>query len=376
MIRIMRMTAVALIALCGLGRAATAQGNSQGKAAQGQDPQGQFQGKVNVNEVLLDVLVTDAKGNVIVGLDKNDFVVKENGNPVDLTGATFYSNRRLLESNPTLAKKGVSVDQGTEDRYFIFFFQDQKEVAQEAPRLLSQQLEAAKRARGWVDGEMLPNDWVAVVSYDTRLKVQQDFTHDRKALVAAIGDAVKAKDPEGNYSSRIDTSKGPSLLAGLPKGEELLNKTPKIYDALQVIARSAGNIRGRKNLLLFTYGLPANETTFGQFVPDKRYFLPTVNALNANNVAVYSLDLTPQAVQHTLSDSLNKISDDTGGRYFYNITNFSTPLDQISKENNGYYLLSYQNEQPADRSGFQNVTVTTTNREFRVKARKGYEYGK
>ena len=366
MLRIMRMTAMALIALCGLGRAAVAQ----------EQPQGQFQGKVNVNEVLLDVLVTDARGNVIVGLDKNDFVVRENGKPVDLTGVTFYSNRRLLESSPTLAKQGTSTDQGTEDRYFILFFEDQKDTAQEAPQLLSQQLEAAKRARGWVDGEMLPNDWVAVVSYDTRLKVQQDFTHDRQALVTAIGDAVKAKDPEGNYPSRIDPSKGPSLLAGLPKGRELANRTPKIYSALQEVARAAGNVRGRKNLLLFTYGLPSNQTTFGQFVPDKRYFLPTVDALNANNVAVYSLDLTPPAVEHTLSDSLQKMSDDTGGRYFYNVTNFSTPLDQISKENNGYYLLSYQSEQPAGKSGFQNVTVTTANREFRVKARKGYEYGK
>ena len=369
MLRIVRMTAVALVALWGFGQAAVAQEAPQ-------NPQGQFTGKVNVNEVLLDVLVTDARGNVIVGLDKNDFVVRENGKPVDLTGVTFYSNRRLLESSPTLAKQGVSTDQGTEDRYFILFFQDQKEEAQEAPRLLSQQLEAAKRARGWVDGEMLPNDWVAVVSYDTRLKVQQDFTHDRKALVQAIGDAVKAKDPEGNYPSRIDATKGPSLLAGLPTGRELMNKTPKIYDAFQVIARSAGNIRGRKNLLLFTFGLPANETTFGQFVPDKRYFLPTIDALNANNVAVYSLDLTPPAVEHTLSDSLQMMSDETGGRYFYNVTNFSTPLDQIAKENNGYYLLSYQSDQPAGKTGFQNVTVTTNNPELRVKARKGYEYGK
>jgi VWFA-related protein len=366
MLRITRMTAMALIALCGLGRAAVAQ----------EPPQGQFQGKVNVNEVLLDVLVTDARGNVIVGLDKNDFVVRENGKPVDLTGVAFYSNRRLLESSPALAKQGVSVDQGTEDRYFILFFEDQKDTAQEAPQLISQQLEAAKRARGWVDGEMLPNDWVAVVSYDTRLKVQQDFTHDRKALVAAIGDAMKARDPEGNYPSRIDAGKGPSLLAGLPKGRELANRTPKIYNALQELARAAGNIRARKNLLLFTYGLPSNETPFGQFVPDKRYFLPTVDALNANNVAVYSLDLTPPAVQHTLSDSLQKMSDDTGGRYFFNVTNFATPLDQISRENNGYYLLSYQSEQPAGKSGFQNVTVPTTNPEFRVKARKGYEYGK
>ncbi len=371
MLRIMRMTAAALIAFCGLGYAAVAQ-----EAPQGQNPQGQFTGKVNVNEVLLDALVTDARGNVIVGLDKNDFVVKENGKPVNLTGVTFYSNRRLLESSPTLAKQGVSTEQGTEDRYFILFFQDQKDTAQEAPRLLSQQLEAAKRARGWVDGEMLPNDWVAVVSYDTRLKVQQDFTHDRQALIQAIGDAVKAKDPEGNYPSRIEPGKGPSLLAGLPKGEELMNRTPKIYDAFQLIARSAGNIRGRKNLLLFTFGLPANETTFGQFVPDKRYYLPTIEALNANNVAVYSLDLTPPSVQHTLSDSLQMMSDETGGRYFFNITNFSTPLDQIAKENNGYYLLSYESEQPAGKSGFQNVTVTTTNPELKVKARKGYEYGK
>ncbi|HEY0510823.1 MAG TPA: VWA domain-containing protein [Thermoanaerobaculia bacterium] len=372
MIRIVRMTAVALIAICGLGRA----GLAQDKAAQDK-PQGEFQGKVNVNEVLLDVLVTDARGNVIVGLDKNDFVVKENGRPVDLSGVAFYSNRQLMESSPTLAKKGVSVDQGTEDRYFILFFEDQKVNAQDSPQLLSQQLEAAKRARGWVDGEMLVNDWVAVVSYDSRLKVQQDFTHDRKALIAAIGDAMKGRDREGNYPSRIDATKGPSLLAGMPKGDELANKTPKIYSALQVLARSAGNIRGRKNLILFTYGLPSQETTtFGQFIPDKRYFLPTVDALNANNVAVYSLDLTPPAVQHPLSDTLNKLSDDTGGRYFFNVTNFSTPLDQIAKENNGYYLLSYQSDQPAGKTGFQNVTVTTTNPEFRVKARKGYELGK
>src|SRR3954466_10505663 len=368
MSRTQRTAALALVALCSaLGLA---------RAQEAEKPQAEFQGKVNVNEVLLDVLVTDAKGNVIVGLDKNDFTVKENGKPVALTGVTFYSNRKLLETSPKLAKQGVTTDQATDDRYFVLFFHDQKETAQEAPQLIANQLEAGKRARGWVDAELLPNDWVAVVSYDTRLKVQQDFTHDRRALVAAIADAMKGKDPEGNYPSRIDTNKGPSLLAGLPTGRELMDKTPKIYDAFQVLARAAGNVRGRKNLLLFTFGLPSNETPFRQFVPDKRYFLPTVDALNANNVAVYSLDLTPADTEHTLSDSLQFISDQTGGRYFFNITNFSTPLDQIAKENNGYYLLSYQNEQPAGKTGFQNVTVTTNNPELRIKARKGYEYGK
>jgi VWFA-related protein len=364
----MRMTALALITLCGLGRAAVAQEEEK--------PQGQFGGEVNVNEVLLDVLVTDAKGNVIVGLDKNDFVVTENGKPVALSGVTFYSNRRLIESSPALAKQGVSVEQVPEDRYFILLFEDQKDTAQEAPRLLSQQMEAAKRARGWIQGEMLPNDWVAVASYDTRLKVQQDFTRDHKALIEAVGDAMKGKDREGNYPSRIDTSKGPSLLAGLPKGQELRDKTTTLYEAMQALARSAGNVRGRKNLLLFTFGLPGRVDTFGHFVPDKRFFEPTVQALNANNVAAYTIDLTPPAVEHTLSDALNKLADDTGGRYFFNVTNFSTPLDQVAQENNGYYLLSYTSEQPAGKKGFQEVQVKTSNPEFRVKARRGYEYGK
>src|SRR5258708_30841199 len=118
MSRTIRMTALALVALCSVVSAARAQNPEK--------PQAEFQGKVNVNEVLLDVLVTDAKGNVIVGLDKNDFVVKENGKPVELTGVTFYSNRRLMESSPALAKKGVSTEQGTEDRYFVLFFDDQK----------------------------------------------------------------------------------------------------------------------------------------------------------------------------------------------------------------------------------------------------------
>src|SRR3954449_4366480 len=116
MLRIMRMTALALVALCGLGYAAVAQEAPQ-------NPQAPFTGKVNVNEVLLDVLVTDKQGNVIVGLNKNDFVIKENGKPVDLTGVTFYSNRRYLEETKDLtAKTGLDIDRVPESRYFILFF--------------------------------------------------------------------------------------------------------------------------------------------------------------------------------------------------------------------------------------------------------------
>jgi VWFA-related protein len=341
-----------------------------------EEPQAQFGETVDVSEVLLDVLVTDAQGNVIIGLGPEDFVVKEDGKPVEITDVTFYSNRRLVESSASvLAKSGIKIDQVPEDRYFILLFDDQKKNSPDAPRLLSQQMEAARRAKGWVEGELSPGDWVAVLSYDTKLKVQQDFTRDQRALIDAIGDAVKGKDPEQYYAGRVPEGKSPSLLAGLPRGKELRDRTPTIFDALQQIARAASNVRGRKNLLLFTNGLPGRLDTFGQYIPDPRYFKPTSQALNDANVAAYTIDLVPSEVEHTLSDSLNQLADETGGRYFFNFVNFSTPLDQITEENNGYYLLAYKSSHKAGEKGFQQVEVETVSREFKVKARKGYEYG-
>lgn len=366
-----RPAALVFVAAVGLASAVLA----QDKPAQDK-PQGEFGEKVNVHEVLLDVLVTDARGHVIVGLGKDDFVVKEDGKPVSLTGVSFYSNRSLVESAQAANQKGLKAAEAPEDRYFVLFFDDQKNNAAEAPELLSQQMQAVQRARDWVLRDVLVNDWVAVVSYDQKLKVQQDFTHDRKALAAAISDAMKGVDHETNWPSRVPQGSGPSLIAGLPRGEALRDKTTTIYNALDTLAEAAGKVTGRKNLLFFSNGFGERINNFGQYIPDERHYPAMVHVLNDNNVAVYPIDLVPEGTQHTLTDSMNQLASDTGGRYFFNFTNFITPLKQVAQENSGYYLLSYGTERPAGKAGYQEVQVKTTNPEFKVRARKGYEYGK
>jgi VWFA-related protein len=347
----------------------------QAQGAQGAQPQTpRFGERIEVREVLLDALVTDAQDHVIVGLGKSDFVVRENGRPVELTGVTFYSNRHLLEGSDVLAKKGISIDKVPEDRYFILFFDDQRVRATDIPTLLTQQVEAGRRAKEWVDHEVLPNDWVAVLGYDVKLKVYQDFTHDHAPLAGAIDDAVKGKDVENSWPSRVPAAgSGPSLIAGLPRGNELRTLTPTIYQALQQVGRAAGNIAARKNLVLFTNGF-GTINPFGQYVPDPRYYPPTMQALNSNDVAVYAVDEMRAGGDHVMANAMNQIAADTGGRYIFNFTNFLTVLEQISTENNGYYLLSYRAEHPAGSTGFQDVTVTTTNPEFKVKTRKGYAW--
>ncbi len=368
---------LALLAAMPLAAAAApqTQAQDQSQAADQSRPQGRFGEQMEVSEVLMDVLVTDQQGNVIIGLGPDDFVVEENGDNVPVNSVSFYSNRLLASPAPQELASTLHIDTLPEDRYFILFFDDQRQHnADTSIDLVSRQMDAARWAEQWVQNALLPHDWVAVASYDLKLKVQTDFTHDKKQIVDAIKDAVRGKDAGANWPSRVRDDGGPSLVQGLPRGNDLRKETPRIYPALQLVGESVGSIRARKNLILFTTGF-GQVNSWGQYLKDPRYYPPMMQTLNDNNVAVYTIDLTPNTVDHVMSDAMNQLADETGGRYFFNFTSFLTPLTQLADENNGYYLLAYTSRHPAGEEGYQKVTVRTKNPQFQVKAREGYHFG-
>lgn len=334
---------------------------------------------IEVSEVLLDVLVTDRQGNVIVGLDADDFVVEEGGVPVELSGASFYSNRFEMRDDEAAGVRKPAANEVPADRYFIFFFHDQLRRGGGVNPLVRQQFEAARKARRWVREEMLPGDWVAVASYDVKLKVHQDFTRSRDELLRGLENATRGKEPQNKWKSRRDeVPEGvPSLLSSLPEGKELRDRTTRIYDGMRLVAEATKGVVGRKSLILFSTGFGNLDTTFGTDValPDERFYPDLEQSLNDNNVAVYSVDLTPVGWTSGQQSFLTEISSDSGGEYYGTFNNFIVPLRQIADEANGYYLLSYEAEHPAGETGYRQVTVKARNPEFRVKARRGYRYG-
>ena len=335
-----------------------------------------FAGEVEVVEVLLDVLVTDRDGNVILGLGPEDFIVEEGKKPVDLTGATFYSNRVLAEA---ATEAGRLPDGQTEipvDRYFILFFHDDPGSGTLAFR---EKLDAVRQAKDWVREGLLPNDHVAVVRYTKKLLIHQDFTTDVQQILDGLDSVAKGKDPGGNWPSRLEESDEPSLRRGLPQGKELRKETTRIYSALEAVANASGNIVGRKNLMLFSIGF-GEVDMHGLFLPDRRYYDDTYKALNNNNVAVYGISMlqnlnTRNPLAASIDSSLSALASDTGGRHYRNFTNYKTPLDRIVEDNNGYYLLSYSSEAPTGTSGYREVAVRTVNPDFVVRGRQGYSFG-
>jgi VWFA-related protein len=322
--------------------------------------------KVDVNIVLVDAVVTDAKGNQILGLDKDDFVVTENGQPQAIESIDYFTNRKLVNQREQNA--AFKVERVREERYFVFFFDKP-----EAGALFDRVHQARDAAANFVDHEMRAEDRVAIVAHDVRLKVFSDFTNDKAQLHKALDEVMTF----GLGRKTSDAGAAPSILAAID-GKKMMSGSGTVYEALNVLADALRPIKARKDLVLFSAGIvePGEEVRDGIILSRSRYYDPMIHALNASNVSVYALNLQKAGGDLPfIHQTLQSIASDTNGEYVRQNVGFTGPVHRIEEANNGYYLLSYHTQKPAGTKGYQKVNVALKNHDFRLKAREGYVYG-
>lgn len=325
-----------------------------------------FQEQIDVNAVLLDVIVTDSRGNQILGLGKDDFIVKENGVAQSVESVDYFTNRRLLDQREENAP--FKVERVHENRYFVFFFDKPQDASS-----LFDELNRARRATMEFVNDMQPTDFVAIVGHDMRLKIYSDFTSDKKQLEKAASDAMRF----GNGLTTAAKTEGPSLLRAMD-ARELVNDTGTVYEGLHFLADALRPIRARKNVVLFSPGIMDQHESLrnGTIVSRSTKFDEALRSLNAANVAVYGVQLQDDpGITPALHQRLGELSDQTGGRYFQFNTSFEPAVENIEQANSGYYLLSYSSKKPKGEKGYQKVDVKLKNPEFKVVARGGYQYG-
>ncbi|HEY3056090.1 MAG TPA: VWA domain-containing protein [Thermoanaerobaculia bacterium] len=328
-----------------------------------QEKQPTFGERVEVNAVLIDAVVTDAKGNQILGLDKDDFLVTENGVPQPIDSADYFTSRKLLNAKETSAP--FNVERVHEERYIVFFF-DKPEGGALFDRLAL----ARSGANDFINRHMAEGDKVAIVGHDVRLKVYSDFTSDKKQLRRALDDVAR-------FGLGLTKPSGatPSILGTVDAGA-MMSRTGTVYEALTELADALKPIRARKNLVVFSAGIhePGEEVRGGVSLNRSRYYQPMIDALNAANVTVYAMNLLPDASEPVFHQTLESITHETNGDYYRYAVTFKPSLDQVARASAGYYLLTYRTDKRG--RGFQKVDVSVKNHpEFRVAARAGYSYG-
>lgn len=322
--------------------------------------------RVDVRVVLLDAVVTDSRGNQILGLKPEDFVVREKGEEQHLDSADYVTSRTLLNGREQDA--AFPVERIREGRYLIFFFDKPNGNAMSQPLL-----QARRDLARFLETSLGPDDHVAVVGHDVRLKVYADFTSDKKQLLRALDEATSYS--RGRVRATDAAAAGPSILRNIDL-DAMINRTGTVFEALEILAQSLHGIPARKDLVLFSPGIlePDEDVRGGMILSRSRYYQPAVDALNRSNISVDAITLQPTNVPEYFHQHLASLSSDTNGEFYRYHTSFVTPLKRIEKNSGGYYLLTYR-PKSREGKGFQRVEVSLRNPEFRVKARAGYSFG-
>ena len=325
-----------------------------------------FEESVDVNLVLVDATVTDRAGNQILGLTRDDFIVREEGVQQELASVEYFTNRRLLTTPES--KAAFQVERVREERYFILFFH---RFLDSPGTFRSELMKARTEAQKFIRDRALPQDRIAIAGYDARLKVYADFTSDKRVLERALNDAITFA---GGLVERPSYAGDDSIMTNIDR-RRMINDTGRIYDAIEMLADAMPKIAARKAMVLFSPGI-GQASSFSPDIAENEdvWYDPMLRALNRANISVYPVNILRNAGLYAEEQTLSRLASETGGEYFKSVVNYGTPLRLVEKENSGYYLLTYYTRRPKGSHGYQRIDVSIRNPEFRLKAREGYAY--
>jgi VWFA-related protein len=363
--------------------------------------------KAQVEYVEVDALVTDASGNFVRGLTKNDFQVLEDGKAQTISTFTLVDIPIERYDKPLGAALPIEPDVRTNERPFdgrvyVMVIDDLHTNFGRLNRVKS-------AARQFVQRYLGANDLMAVVHTRSATDANQEFTNNKRLLLAAIDRttgyklrSATAEKTDEYFRTRGMRQTGDSL--NDPTDQERSFNARSTLDTLKSVADWFGGIHGRKKTILFvSEGIDYNIDDVFANQGASTVIDATREAISAatkSNVSLYAIDprgLTSLGDEEieigaypddpTLNvgtsslmnelrlsqDSLRVLADETGGFAAVNRNDFATAFDRIVKDNSSYYVMAYYPANPDKRPGrFHKIEVRVTRPGVTVRARKGY----
>jgi VWFA-related protein len=322
------------------------------------DPPRRYQDTVSAERVVVDVHAIDNAGEPVLGLSAADFTLRVDGKPVPIESVEWIAGSG--SSAPAAqAPAGTAPETSpaaAPGRMIVLFFQTDYELSR-----ITGQMRMIRQALAFL-ASCAPEDRLAVLSFDSRLKLRQDFTTDREKVRHAIVRTL--------YADRtIDPAPGPqpSLAASIDFSAARRATLPE--HALGVIGQGLGAIPGSKSLLYFGWGLGNFDSMMG-LILDHNYARARA-ALVRSHTSVFVLDVTT-ADFHSMQGGLEAIADDTGGFYVKTHVFPQLAMQKVARAISGYYLLTF--ERPPIRRGRHEMSIRLAGRrKISVLARPDYE---
>jgi VWFA-related protein len=397
--------AIAAVLMMPLAPYVSGQEPAQAPGAQvGTTQSGEFVLKTNSELVLTNVVVRDPKtGEFVRGLKQSDFTIYEGGKAQQITTFDFQSvdmatplNEATvsgLAAGPTgPGSKAVMVAKPEDlrnHRLIVMFF----DLTSMQPEDLDRCVEAAK---AFLKAKMQPADLVALVSLGDTLKVDQDFTADKDALIHEVG-IYNGTEGQGFAQGSTSNSNQVEDTTGYTPDESEYNdlNTDRELFALRAISKSLEKITVKKSLLYFSGGISRDG------IENQASLRSAINAAVRADLAIYSVDtrglqaVSPVGDASTgslrgssaysggaLLNNMNAnfasqevmatLSSDTGGKAFFDSNDFAPAFAQVQRDSSQYYAIGFHSSNPARDGKYRKLTIKVNRPGVKLEYRPGY----
>ena len=392
--------------------------------------------KAKARLVLVDVVVTNNKGEAVTGLHKDDFEILEDGKAQTIS--TFEEHHGAPPTQIQLPTLPPHV-------YTNF---PVTKTADAVNVLLLDALNTPSRDQSYVHSQMLKylkaipaGTRVAIFTLASRLRMLQGITTDSSELLAVLNSAktgpqsspLLASNAEADANQRIvdfmmenSASPTPQTMAQaeidpINVMKQFLADTASFQteqrieitlQTLQQLARYLSGVPGRKNVIWFSGSFPVGILPDPD-VPDpfnvtktfEEDIRKTADLLTAGQVALYPIaaeGLAPDAVYESTGQeigekrpsfttrdqvkqmqagsadrdsnhrAMDELARDTGGQAYYNSNGLGEALTRVINNGARYYSLAYSPSNSNMDGKFRRIQVKLVNSKDSVAYRRGY----
>lgn len=372
--------------------------------------------KISSNLIQIDVTVTGKDGKVITDLKPEEIEIFENGQRQEISNFTFVSSTVESASGKNDQNSaGIvlpSKIRPEQVRRTMALVVDDLTLSWESTHFVKRAL------KKFVEQQMQDGDLVAIIRTGAGIGALQQFTSDKRILLAAIEKIkwnprgtggigafapIESGFPNSNETEGGDEDQPTDQLAELNQFRETIFATGTL-GAINYVIRGMGELPGRKSVMLLSDGFSLFSTSANGFRDVNRVndsLRRLVDLANRASVVIYTLDarglvytgltaaddvsgLSTQQLHSVMSQRSDKLFDtqeglvllarQTGGLPILNNNDLSGGIRKVL-DDQSYYLIGYQPDaetfDPAKRR-FNKLEVKVRRPGANVRYRSGF----
>jgi VWFA-related protein len=301
--------------------------------------------RTRVDLVVVPVSVKDAKGKLVTGLTKDDFIVREDGKVQTITN---------FDTVPQPLSVAIVVDDGMNGNLLRYLY----------PKLLPSTFETLLAG-------FAPGDRVTAFRYDHEVAQLSDFTDEPAAIETRLASLEKFAETRRNETADVLGEKGPRALRSVINvlGSTLPEERPTygvLHDAIYqaALALQSEPAEHRKIVLFISDGLVAG--------PNVHTFASTTELLLKNRIQFYGV--STKFATFGSYGTLTAYARAAGGDVYPGTSakSIESAFSKVTEQARYEYVLGYVSNNETQLAVFRNIKVRTRSANQTVFHRTGY----